>query len=135
MIPAGTHSWVYTPPRATPPPLHVSVPHGCVFPSAHSKTMSSSSNNINNSNSNCSGCCNSVKSAGVGFFPYGGAVGDSSSVLSTMGSQVQVQVQARAHRGRNEGSSLSRFSKVAGGSNFNDALGLDLHLSLSPAAP
>ncbi|CAL0300303.1 unnamed protein product [Lupinus luteus] len=125
MIPAGTPSWVYMPPRAAPPPFHVSVSHGCVFPSAHSKTMSSSSYN------NCSSGCNSAKSAGVGFFPYGSAVGDSSSALSTMGSQVQV----RAHHGRNEGSSLSRFSKGDGGSNFDDALGLDLHLSLAPAAP
>ncbi|OIV90913.1 hypothetical protein TanjilG_16873 [Lupinus angustifolius] len=129
MIPPGTPSWVYMPPRAAPPPFHVSVSHGCVFPSAHSKTISSRSNN--NSYGNYSGCCNSAKSAGIGVFPYGGAVGDSSSALSTMGSQVQ----ARAHRGGNEGSSLSRFSNGDSGPNFDDALGLDLHLSLAPAGP
>lgn len=85
------------------------------------------------SNSNYSGSCNSAKSGGTGMFPYGGAVGDSSSVMSTMGSQVQVQ--ARAHHGRIDGASLSRFSKGDGGPNYDDALGLDLHLSLAPAAP
>ena len=61
-----------------------------------------------------------------GMLSYGGGVGDSSAL--TMGSQV------RAH-GRVDGPSLSRFSKGDGGPTFDDALGLDLHLSLAPAAP
>ncbi|KAK7269786.1 hypothetical protein RIF29_22522 [Crotalaria pallida] len=127
MLPPGTpsSSWVYMPPRGGPPPFHVSVSHGCVFPSAHSKTMLSSNSN-GNGNNNFKGCCNSGKAAGAGFYPYGGAVGDSASALSTMGSQVQ----GWAHHGRIDGPSLSRFSKVDGGPNFDDALGLDLQLSL-----
>ncbi|XP_061346147.1 zinc finger protein GIS3-like [Gastrolobium bilobum] len=119
MVPAAAPSWVYLPPRAAPPPFHVSVSHGCVFPSASSNSM------CNNSNITITG----VKSAGAGMFPYVGVVGDSSTALSTM------QVQARAHHASTNGPSLSRFSKGDGGPNFDDALGLDLHLSLAPAAP
>nr|KYP75148.1 Zinc finger protein 6 [Cajanus cajan] len=92
VVPAAPSSWVYVPPRAAPPPFHVSVSHGCAFPSAN-------------------------------------ALRDSSLALST------VQVQARAHHARIDGPSLSRFSKGDGGPKFDDAWGLDLHLSLAPAAP
>ncbi|RDX57599.1 Zinc finger protein GIS3, partial [Mucuna pruriens] len=122
VVPAAPPSWVYLPPRAAPPPFHVSVSHGCAFPSAHSNGLSSS-----NSNSNIT--ITGVKSAGAGMFPYVGVVGDSSLALST------VQVQARAHHARIDGPSLSRFSKGDGGPKFDDTWGLDLHLSLAPAAP
>ncbi|XP_004497070.1 zinc finger protein GIS3 [Cicer arietinum] len=116
MVPASPSSWVYVPPRAAPPPFHVSVSHGCVFPSANGNAVS---------NMNVTG----VKSVmGAGMFPCVGVVGDSSSALSTM------QVQSRAHHVRIDGPSLSRFSKSDSGPNFDDALGLDLHLSLAPAA-
>nr|POE87113.1 zinc finger protein gis3 [Quercus suber] len=55
--------------------------------------------------------------------------GDSSAF--SMGSQF---AQARTHN-RVDGPSLSRFSKGDGGPSFDEALGLDLHLSLAPAAP
>ncbi|KAI9088607.1 hypothetical protein K1719_029721 [Acacia pycnantha] len=65
-------------------------------------------------------CSQSGRSAGGGMLSCGGSAGES------MGSQVH---------GRAHGPSLSRFSKGDGGSNFDDPLGLDLHLSLAPAAP
>ncbi|PON78654.1 Yin/yang transcription factor [Parasponia andersonii] len=99
-------SWVYVPRSA--PTFHVS--HGCVFPPG-----------VNGGG------------RGGGSLTYGGGVGDHSA-LTTVGSQVQVQ-QARAHNSRVDGPSLSRFSKGDGGPSFDDALGLDLHLSLAPAAP
>ncbi|KAK7310068.1 hypothetical protein RJT34_07293 [Clitoria ternatea] len=124
VVPAAPPSWVYMPPRAAPPPFHVSVSHGCVFPSA---------NNSNSVLSNCSGGSNysivtGARSAGAGVLPYAGGVEDTSPPLSTMGSQVQ----ARAHYGRLDGPSLSRFSKGDVGPNFDDGIGLDLHLSLAP---
>ncbi|XP_010066707.1 zinc finger protein GIS3-like [Eucalyptus grandis] len=63
-----------------------------------------------------------------GLVPYGGGAGDST------GSQVQNQVNGRAVL---DGLSLSKFSKGSGGGGpgFDDALGLDLHLRLAPAAP
>ncbi|TKY50854.1 Zinc finger protein 6 [Spatholobus suberectus] len=121
VVPAAAPSWVYVQPRAGPPPFHVSVSHGCAFPS------SASGNGMSSNNSNVA--ITGVKSAGAGMFPCVGAVGDSSLALST------VQVQARAHHARIDGSSLSRFSKGEGGPKFDDAWGLDLHLSLAPAAP
>ncbi|XP_052199788.1 zinc finger protein GIS3 [Diospyros lotus] len=42
--------------------------------------------------------------------------------------------QGRSH-GRVDGPSLSRFSRGDSGPNFDDAFGLDLHLSLAPAGP
>ncbi|KAL5553134.1 hypothetical protein UlMin_040535 [Ulmus minor] len=81
------------------------VSHGCVFPSATNGGR------------------------GAATLSYGGGVGDS---MLTMGSQVVHQ--GRAHS-RVDGPSLSRFSKGDGGPTFDDALGLDLHLSLAPAAP
>ncbi len=109
-------SWVYVP-RA-PPPFHVS--HGSVF-------TTTTSNNFGNNNGVCvNGSSSSTGGRVSGMLSYGGGVGDSSAL--TMGSQV------RAH-GRVDGPSLSRFSKGDGGPTFDDALGLDLHLSLAPAAP
>ncbi|XP_028768264.1 zinc finger protein GIS3-like [Neltuma alba] len=109
MVPAGTpSSWVYVPPRAAPQPFHVSVSHGCVFPSSTNSTFCGS-------NTSQSG-----RSAAAGMLSCGGSAGES------MGSQVH---------GRAHGPSLSRFSKGDGGPNFDDPLGLDLHLSLAPAAP
>ncbi|CAL0316416.1 unnamed protein product [Lupinus luteus] len=103
MLPAEMPSWVYMSPRA--------VPHGGVFSSAQSKTVSN-----NSSCRNYSGCCNRAKYAGTEFFPYVGAAVDPTPV--TMGSQVQ----ARAHHGRVD-------------DDGPNAMGLDLHLSLAPAAP
>ncbi|KAK7390881.1 hypothetical protein VNO78_19041 [Psophocarpus tetragonolobus] len=123
VVPAAPPSWVYVPQRAAPPPFHVSVSHGCAFPPASGNNVFSCSGN----NSNVS--ITSAKSAGAGMFPYVGVVGDSSLALST------VQVQARAHHAMLDGPSLSRFSKGDGGPKFDDAWGLDLHLSLAPAAP
>lgn len=82
------------------------VSHGCVFPPV-----------VNGGR-------------GAGSLSYGGGVGNDSAL--TMGSQVQ---QGRAHSSMVDGPSLSRFSKGDGGPSFDDALGLDLHLSLAPAAP
>ncbi|XP_030447590.2 zinc finger protein GIS3 [Syzygium oleosum] len=82
------------------------VSHGCVFASGQGA---------------------GGRSAG-GLVPYGVGVGDPS------GQQVQNQVNGRAVL---DGLSLSKFSKGSGGGGpgFDDALGLDLHLSLAPAAP
>ncbi|KAE9597084.1 hypothetical protein Lal_00007856 [Lupinus albus] len=118
MVPAGTPSWVYMQPRAAPPPFHVSVSHGCVFPNSNNN-----SNGIS-SNSNCSGGNYSiVTGTGAGVLPYGGGVEDYSSTFSTMGSQVQ----GRAHFGRIDGPSKGEV-----GPSFDDGFGLDLHLSLAP---
>ncbi|PSR91145.1 Zinc finger protein [Actinidia chinensis var. chinensis] len=66
--------------------------------------------------------------ASAGAMPY--AAGPGNSVLAS-GPQ-----QGLAHHGRgSDGPSLSRFTRGDGGPSFDDALGLDLHLSLSPAAP
>ncbi|XP_058772171.1 zinc finger protein GIS3-like [Vicia villosa] len=120
MMPTVPPSWVYMPPRTAPPPFHVSVSHGCAFPSV---------NNSNNGISNCNGgggsnysFMTSARSAGAGLLPCVSGVGDSSAALSTMGSQF----------GKLDGPSLSRFSQGDVGPNFDDGFGLDLHLSLSP---
>lgn len=62
---------------------------------------------------------------GAGSLQCSGSVVESTSV--SVGPQL-----GRAHH---NGPSLSRFSRVEGGPSFDDALGLDLHLSLAPAAP
>ncbi|KAG4998581.1 hypothetical protein JHK82_029372 [Glycine max] len=130
VVPAAPPSWVYVPPRAAPPPFHVSVSHGCAFPSAPGNSNNNGFSSSSSNNSNNVTITTGVKSAGAGMFPYVGVVGDSSSLaLST------VQVQARAHHARIDGPSLSRFSKGDSGPKFDDAWGLDLHLSLAPAAP
>ncbi|GLT91833.1 hypothetical protein SLE2022_097040 [Rubroshorea leprosula] len=68
---------------------------------------------------------------GAGGLPYGGVVGGDSGLR--IGPPM---VQGRAHYGRSvDGPSLSRFSKGDGGPTFDEALGLDLHLSLAPAGP
>ncbi|XP_055805321.1 zinc finger protein GIS3-like [Solanum dulcamara] len=59
-------------------------------------------------------------SRGVGNLSYTGSVGESS-----VGPQ-----QVKAHSARVDGPSLSRFSGMDDGPNFDDAFGLDLHLSL-----
>ncbi|KAB2624260.1 zinc finger protein 6-like [Pyrus ussuriensis x Pyrus communis] len=103
MVPAASPanpSWVYVQ-RATTP-FHVS--HGCVFPAG------------------------SNHGRAAGSYSYGGGVGD--SALTSMGpAHHQVLQQGRAH-GRADGPSLSRFTKGDVGPSFDDALGLDLHLSL-----
>ncbi|MCD7470009.1 hypothetical protein HAX54_009567 [Datura stramonium] len=65
---------------------------------------------------------------GVGNLQYTSSVVESS--LTSVGPQ-----QVKAHSARVDGPSLSRFSGVDAGPNFDDAFGLDLHLSLAPAAP
>lgn len=119
VVPGGSAqpSWVYVPRAA--PPFHVS--HGSVFTNNGNGAVSviSSSNSSNSTSGR----------GGAGMLSYGGGVGDSSAF--SMGSQV---VQARTHN-RVDGPSLSRFSKGDGGPSFDEALGLDLHLSLAPAAP
>ncbi|KAF3431894.1 hypothetical protein FNV43_RR26630 [Rhamnella rubrinervis] len=101
-------SWVYVPRGA--PPFHVS--HGCVFSSAAAAAANGG--------------------RGAGGLSYAGGVGDSSA-LTMMSSQV-VHQRSRVQT-TVDGPSLSRFSKGDGGPTFDDALGLDLHLSLAPAAP
>ncbi|KAK1390002.1 Zinc finger protein 6 [Heracleum sosnowskyi] len=66
--------------------------------------------------------CVFPSSRGAGTLPYAGGAADQSSV----GPQ-----QVRAGH---DGPSLSRFSRAEGGPSFDDAFGLDLHLSLAPAA-
>lgn len=87
------------------PPFNVS--HSCVFPTSGGRSPATS--------------------------VYGGSVGDSSSTL-TMGSQSQVRAQFSG-KVDGPGPSLSRFTKGDNGPGFDDGLGLDLHLSLAPAAP
>ncbi|KZV15847.1 zinc finger protein 6-like [Dorcoceras hygrometricum] len=65
----------------------------------------------------------------VGSISYAGSPGESS--MNNIGPQQQI----KAHSGRLDGPSLSRFSRVDDGPTFDDSLGLDLHLSLAPAAP
>ncbi|KAL3501743.1 hypothetical protein ACH5RR_036192 [Cinchona calisaya] len=65
---------------------------------------------------------------GVGNLSYAGSAGDSS--LTSVGPQ-----QVKAHNARIDGPSLSRFTRADDGPGFDDAFGLDLHLSLAPAAP
>ncbi|RDX77249.1 Zinc finger protein GIS3, partial [Mucuna pruriens] len=118
VVPSAPPSWVYMPPRASPPPFHVSVSHGCVFPST------------NNGVSNCNGGNNysivtGTRSAGV--LPYVGGVGDTSPAFSTMG----LQVQARAHYGMVDGPSFSRLSKGDAGPNFDNG-NIGVHYGSKP---
>lgn len=67
---------------------------------------------------------------GAGNLSYAGGVAESSLV------SVGPQQPIKAHGGRLDGSpSLSRFSTVDDGPGLDDGFGLDLHLSLAPAAP
>ncbi|KAH6810083.1 C2H2 and C2HC zinc fingers superfamily protein [Perilla frutescens var. frutescens] len=82
------------------------VSHGCVFPASAGGR------------------------GGVGSLSYAGGVGDSG--LTSIGPQQPV----KARNGRLDGPSLSRFSRECDdGLSFDDGFGLDLHLSLAPAAP
>ncbi|XP_052186855.1 zinc finger protein GIS3-like [Diospyros lotus] len=61
---------------------------------------------------------------------YAGSIGDSTLTRS------EAQRQGVARGGIDiDGASLSRFSSGGGGPSLDDALGLDLHLSLAPPAP
>ncbi|KAL2233374.1 UNVERIFIED_CONTAM: Zinc finger protein GIS3 [Sesamum indicum] len=111
LAPAGS---VVIPAAAATSPSWVYVPraaqplnvsHGCVFPA-------------------------SSGGRGIGNLSYAGGVGESG--LINVGPQQQ---PVKAHSGRLDGPSLSRFSRVDDGPSFDDAFGLDLHLSLAPAAP
>ncbi|KAL8549491.1 hypothetical protein ACS0TY_008362 [Phlomoides rotata] len=66
---------------------------------------------------------------GSGSLPYAGGLAEPSLV------SVGPQQPVKAHGGRLDGPSLSRFSRVDDGPGFDDAFGLDLHLSLAPSAP
>ncbi|KAK4715426.1 hypothetical protein R3W88_013764 [Solanum pinnatisectum] len=66
---------------------------------------------------------NTTGARGVGNLQYTGSVAESS--LTSVGPQ-----QVKAHSARVDGPSLSRFSGMDAGPNFDDAFGLDLHLSL-----
>ncbi|KAG4208672.1 hypothetical protein ERO13_A03G147900v2 [Gossypium hirsutum] len=115
VVPAAAGpSWVYLP-RGGPPPFHVS--HGCVIPSAGG------------------GGGGGGVGRGPAGVPYGGGGGGGG--LGDLGVSVGPQVmQGGGHHGRGvDGPSLRRFSKGDGGPSFDDALGLDLHLSLAPARP
>ncbi|KAE8686478.1 Zinc finger protein 6 [Hibiscus syriacus] len=110
VVPAGAGpSWIYLP-RGGPPPFHIS--HGCVIPSAGG-------------------------GGGVGRGPTGVPYGGGGSGLGEPGVGVSPVMQGGAHHhGRAvDGPSLSRFSKGDGSPSFDEALGLDLHLSLAPARP
>ncbi|KAJ9140760.1 hypothetical protein P3X46_031368 [Hevea brasiliensis] len=106
VVPAAAPSWVYLPRPAAP--FHVS--HGCVFPSG---------------GGGGGGGSGFGGGRGVGGLQYSGGAGDMS-----LSNGLQ-QVQSRVHNGRVDGP----FSKVDGGPTFDEALGLDLHLSLAPAEP
>ncbi|XP_022871267.1 zinc finger protein GIS3-like [Olea europaea var. sylvestris] len=70
----------------------------------------------------------STTGRGIGNLSYASSVAES-SLTSVTGQPV------KAHSGKLDGPSLSRFSRPDGGSNFDDTFGLDLHLSLAPAEP
>lgn len=97
--------WVYLP-RAASSQFHVS--HGCVIPTAGGGGR------------------------GVSGLAYGAGVADPGHRFNVVGVGSQV-VPGRVSGLAVEGPSLSRFSKGEGGPTFDDALGLDLHLSLAPA--
>ncbi|KAK6157692.1 hypothetical protein DH2020_011940 [Rehmannia glutinosa] len=70
----------------------------------------------------------------------GGGVSRNMSYASSAGesglTSVGPQQPVKAHNGRVDGPpSLSRFSRGDDGPGFDDGFGLDLHLSLAPAAP
>ncbi|CAI9096159.1 OLC1v1032242C1 [Oldenlandia corymbosa var. corymbosa] len=75
------------------------------------------------------GCVFPTSAASGRSLTYSGSVADSNS-LTSVGPQ-----QVKAHSGRLDGPSLSRFSRTDDGPGFDDTFGLDLHLSLAPAAP
>ncbi|KAH6763039.1 hypothetical protein C2S52_020472 [Perilla frutescens var. hirtella] len=69
----------------------------------------------------------STSGRGIGNVSYAGGVAEPSLV------GVGPQQPVKAHSGRLDGPSLSRFSRVDDGPGFQDGFGLDLHLSLAPA--
>ncbi|CAL5350173.1 unnamed protein product [Camellia sinensis] len=81
------------------------VSHGCVFSSTAGAVLGG---------------------RGAGMVPYGGGVGESMLINGPQ--------QGRAY-GSVDGPSLSRFSRGDSGPSSDDSFGLDLHLSLAPAAP
>ncbi|KDP29441.1 hypothetical protein JCGZ_18362 [Jatropha curcas] len=120
VVPAAAPSWVYLPRPAAP-----FVSHGCVFPSVGGGGGVGVGCGVSGGGGGGSG----FSGRGVVGLPYSGGVGD----ISFSGLP---QVQSRPHSGRVDGTtSLSRFSKGDGGPTFDEALGLDLHLSLAPAGP
>ncbi|CAJ2648412.1 unnamed protein product [Trifolium pratense] len=127
MMPTVPPSWIYMPPRSAPPPFHVSVSHGCAFPSPNNG-MSNCNGGGGGGGGNSYSFITGTRSASAGVLPCVSGVGDCLPTLSTMGSQVQ----SLAQFGKLDGPSLSRFSKADVGPNFDDGFGLDLHLSLSP---
>ncbi|KAE8688268.1 serine hydroxymethyltransferase 1 [Hibiscus syriacus] len=107
---AAGPSWVYLP-RGAPPPFHVS--HGCVIPDV-------------------GGGGGGGAGRGLAGVPYGGGgLGDNSVAI---GPQV-MQGGAHHHERAVDWPSLRRFSNADGDPSFDEALGLDLHLSLAPARP
>ncbi|XP_050221357.1 zinc finger protein GIS3 [Mercurialis annua] len=111
MVPAAASSWVYLP-RPTPP-FHVS--HGCGFPGGGGG----------------GGGGGGFGGRGVGGLPYNG--GDMG--FSNGPQQVQSKGYSARLDGLNGPTSLSKFTQGDGGPTFDEALGLDLHLSLAPAGP
>ncbi|KAF5180633.1 zinc finger protein [Thalictrum thalictroides] len=114
--PQSPASWVYM--SRTVPPFHVS--HGCVFqqPSSVGRTSQ------------------------VLTYAGGGGGGDMRTTMGLTQSMGQLSQVTSPAGGvgvgsgggiNNVGPSLSRFS--SSGPSFDDAFGLDLHLSLAPAAP
>ncbi|KAE8730277.1 serine hydroxymethyltransferase 1 [Hibiscus syriacus] len=110
VVPAGAGpSWVYLP-RGGPAPFHVS--HGCVIPSA--------------------GGVGGVGRgpAGVPYWGAGSGLGE-----PRVGAGTVMQGGTHLHGRAVDGPSLRRFSKGDGSPSFDEALGIDLHLSLAPARP
>ncbi|XP_031123089.1 zinc finger protein GIS3 [Ipomoea triloba] len=75
------------------------------------------------------GCVFPASAAARGGVSYA-AAGVADSAVTAVG-----RPSVQAHSAKIDGPSLSRFSRADGGPNFDDAFGLDLHLSLAPAAP
>ncbi|KAF1002206.1 zinc finger protein GIS3-like [Apium graveolens] len=100
-------------PSATAPPSWMYVPRAAQpFQVSHGSVFPSTSTS-------------SSVGRGAGTLSYAGGVAE--STLTSIGPQ-----QGRAHH---DMPSLSRFSRGDGGPSFDDTFGLDLHLSLAPAAP
>ncbi|CAI9785393.1 unnamed protein product [Fraxinus pennsylvanica] len=76
------------------------------------------------------GCVFPTWSTGRGAGNLSCTVSVGESNLTNIGPQA-----IKAHNGRLDGPSLSRFSTADGGPSVDDGFGLDLHLSLAPAAP
>ncbi|XP_043695743.1 zinc finger protein GIS3-like [Telopea speciosissima] len=134
VVPAAAHQshpWVYVSRAA--PPFHVS--HGCVFPSGGAGRAPAST----------------LTYAGGDMMSLGESRTTPMMMTSTttIGSHSYSHSQVSPHHHHHQHHesavvpSLSRFSTSGGdgdcggggGSNFDDPFGLDLHLSLAPAAP